>query len=233
MFRSLIQRAGSALPSQCAVCRAWPSAQPVCEACVGAFCQPLPRCQTCALPVLGGVNQCGQCVLNPPPLDACLTAVAYDFPWQDLVMDFKFRDSPGWAQLFALLLKSMPGVEAALANADILLPVPLSTARLKQRGFNQALVLAQALEPEKTRADVLLRIKDTPAQSLLDRAARLNEVKDAFVVDPLLVAQIRAKKLVLVDDVMTSGATLHAAARTVRAAGAIYVTGLVFARTEM
>lgn len=233
MFRSLIQRAGSALPSQCAVCRAWPSAQPVCEACVGAFGQPLPRCQTCALPVLGGVSQCGECVLNPPPLDACLTAVAYNFPWQDLMMDFKFRDNPGWAGLFALLLKSMPGVEAALANADLLLPVPLSTARLEQRGFNQALVLARALEPGKTRANVLLRIKDTPAQSLLDRAARLNEVKDAFAVDPLLVAQIRAKKVVLVDDVMTSGATLHAAARTLRAAGVLRVTGMVFARTQM
>lgn len=233
MLRSLIQRAAGAVPSQCAVCRAWPTAQPVCEACVGAFAQPQPRCQTCALPVLGGVRQCGECVLNPPPLDACLTAVGYDFPWQDLVMDFKFHDVPGWATLFALLLKSMPGVEAALASADLLLPVPLSRLRLKQRGYNQALVLARALEPGKTRADMLLRIKDSPAQSLLDRAARLNEVKDAFAVDPLLAAHIRGKKIVLVDDVMTSGATLYAAARAVRAAGASHICGLVLARTEM
>ncbi len=158
--------------------------------------------------------------------------MTYDFPWQDLVMDFKFRDKPGWADLFALLLKSMPGVDAALAHADLLVPLPLGRTRLRERGYNQALELAQALEPGKTRARLLLRIKDTPAQSLLDRAARLSEVRDAFAVDPLLVDQIRGKSILLVDDVMTTGATLYAAARTLRAAGAAHVTGLVFARTD-
>jgi ComF family protein len=232
MLRALIQRASQALPSQCAVCRTWPTAQPVCEACVADFAQPEPRCQTCALPVSGGVARCGDCVLHPPPLDTCLTAVGYGFPWQDLVADFKFRDAPGWADLFALLLQSTHGVDVALAQADGVLPVPLSTARLRQRGFNQALLLAQALEPAKTRAHLLLRIKDTPPQSLLDRAARLNDVKDAFAVDPLLVTQVRGQSIVLVDDVMTTGATLHGAALALRAAGATRVTALVFARTD-
>ncbi len=232
MFRTLIQRAGQALPSQCAVCRTWPTAQPVCEACVADFAQPEPRCQTCALPVLGGVTRCGECVLHPPPLDACLSAVGYGFPWQDLVTDFKFRDNPGWADLFALLLNSMHGVDAALAQADLVLPVPLGKTRLRERGYNQALELAQALEPGKTHAHLLLRINDTPPQSLLDRVARLNDVKDAFAVDPLRIEHIRGKSIVLVDDVMTTGATLYAAARTLRAAGAAHITGLVFARTD-
>jgi ComF family protein len=232
MLRALIHRASQALPSQCAVCRTWPTSQPVCEACVADFAQPEPRCQTCALPVSGGVARCGDCVLHPPPLDACLTAVGYGFPWQDLVADFKFRDAPGWADLFALLLQSTHGVDVALAQADGVLPVPLSPARLRQRGFNQALLLAQALEPAKTRAHLLLRIKDTPPQSLLDRAARLNDVKDAFAVDPLLATQVRGQSIVLVDDVMTTGATLHGAALALRAAGATRVTALVFARTD-
>jgi ComF family protein len=231
MFRDLIDRAAAMPSSQCAVCRVWPTPQPVCEDCVAEFAQPEPRCHTCALPVSGGVARCGACVLAPPPLDHCLAGVGYAFPWQDLVMNFKFHDYPGWASLFALILQSMPGVESALADADVVLPMPLSKARLQHRGFNQALELARALDAAKTRARLLLRIKDTPAQSLLDRAARLTEVQGAFAVDPLRVAEIRGQRVVLVDDVMTSGATLFAAARAVRSAGAAHVTGLVFSRT--
>lgn len=231
MLRRLIQRAGDALSSQCTVCRVWPCAEPVCEDCVTAFAQPEPRCATCALPVAGRAAQCGACVLSPPPLDACLAGVAYHYPWQELVADFKFRDKPGWAGMFALLLKSMHGVEAAIDDADLLLPVPLSASRMLQRGFNQALELALALDAAKTRAQLLLRIKDTPPQSLLDRAARLRDVNSAFAVDPLLAFEVKGKKIVLVDDVMTTGATLYAAARALRAAGAVHVTGLVFART--
>lgn len=233
MFRQLIDRASALPTSQCAVCRAWPTPLPICEECVAEFGQPEPRCQTCALPVVGSVLRCGACVLAPPPLDHCLTAVGYGFPWQDLVMNFKFKDAPGWASMFAVIMKSMPGVESALDNADLLLPLPLSQTRLRGRGFNQALELAMALEPAKTRSRLLLRIKDTPAQSLLDRAARLTEVQDAFAVDPLLTAQIRGKRVVLVDDVMTTGATLFAAARALRASGATHITGLVFARTAL
>ena len=238
MLRRLIQRAGDALPSQCAVCRVWPCREPVCEDCVTAFAQPEPRCSLCALPVplavasfAGDVVRCGACVLSPPPLDLCLAGVSYHYPWQELVADFKFRDTPGWASMFALLLKSMHGVEAAIEEADLLLPVPLSTSRMHQRGFNQALELAYALDAPKTRATYLLRIKDTPPQSLLDRVARLRDVLDAFTVDPLLASQIKGKKIVLVDDVMTTGATLYAASRALRAAGAAHITGLVFART--
>ncbi len=233
MFRTLIDRAGALPASQCAVCRVWPTPLPLCEECVAEFGQPEPRCLTCALPVTGGARRCGACVLAPPPLDCCLTAVGYGFPWQDLVMDFKFKDSPGWAGMFAFIMKSMPDVESALESADLLLPMPLGQTRLKSRGFNQALELALALDRTKTRTRLLLRIKDTPAQSLLDRAARLTEVQDAFAVDPLLVGQIRGKRMVLVDDVMTTGATLFAAARALRSSGAAHITGLVFARTGL
>jgi predicted amidophosphoribosyltransferase len=110
--------------------------------------------------------------------------------------------------------------------------MPLSKARLRTRGFNQALVLARQLAPDKTDARLLLRIKDTPPQSSLKREERLDSLKDAFAVDPLLAVKIRGARLVLVDDVMTSGATLYAAARVLRAAGAAHITGLVIARTE-
>ncbi len=231
MFARLFRDLLDALPSQCMVCHAWP-AQNLCEACVNRFAQPQARCRTCALLLPAGVTQCGECIRNPPPLDACLAAVPYAYPWSDLIIGYKFHEHPGRAAAFALLLRSTPWVEPALEAADALLPMPLSTERLRTRGFNQALLLARHLAPDKTDSHLLLRIKDTPAQSTQTRKERLTSLLDAFAVDPLRAQQIRGKRLLLVDDVMTSGATLHAAARVLRAAGAAHITGLVIARTE-
>jgi len=158
--------------------------------------------------------------------------VSYAFPWSDLIVGYKFHNHPGRASAFAVLLRSTPWVEPALEAADVVVPMPLSKTRLQTRGFNQALVLARQLAPDKTDSRLLLRIKDTPAQSSLKRAERLDSVKDAFAVDPLLSASLKGARLVLVDDVMTSGASLFAAARVLRAAGAAHITGLVIARTE-
>ena len=129
-------------------------------------------------------------------------------------------------------MQSAPWVEPALEQADWLIPLPLSDQRLQWRGYNQAQVLAQALDFGKTRSGMLLRIKDTPPQSSLPRSERLTSVRDAFAVDPLQVVHVRGKRLVLVDDVMTSGASLSAAARVLRMAGAAHITAMVFARTE-
>jgi len=220
-----------ALPSQCRVCHAWPS-QPVCEACVSQFAQPHTRCISCALPLPAGLRHCGACLKNPPPLDRCLAAVAYAYPWSTLVQDFKFHAEPGLVRSFATLLRAAPWVEPALDEANLLLPMPLSITRLKERGYNQALLLARALEPSKTRADILLRIQDTPAQHTLKRAERLTVLNHAFAVEPLLADTLRGQRVVLVDDVMTTGASLFTAARVLKAAGASAVTGLVVARTE-
>ena len=231
MFRALLKRASTLLPSQCAVCLAWP-AEPVCEACVVRFAQPQPRCQTCALPVPSSVTRCGECLKNPSPLDLCVAAVAYAYPWSGLITSYKFKSNPGWASTFATLLRSTPWAEPALDAAGLLVPMPLSAQRLQARGFNQALILARELKPGKTDSRVLLRIKDTPSQSALARKERLASVKDAFAVDPLLAGRVRGKRIVLVDDVMTSGASIYAAALALRAAGAAHITGMVMARTE-
>lgn len=219
------------LPSQCAVCHAWPS-QPVCEACVQLFAQPGPRCRRCALPLPEGRDECGACITAPPSMDAALTAVAYAYPWSKLVLEFKFSEHPAWARSIALLMRSAPWVEPALDAADLVLPMPLSMQRLQERGFNQALLLARALAPDKTRAQWLLRVRNTAAQSSLSRAERLTNVQHAFAVDPLHHSALQGKRLVLVDDVMTSGATLEAATACLRQAGAAHITTLVFARAE-
>lgn len=165
-------------------------------------------------------------------MDAALAAVPYSYPWSQLVLEFKFAQNPGWARSMALLMRSAPWVEPALEAADLLLPMPLSRERLQERGFNQALLLAKALAPSKAKAQLLLRIRDTPPQSSLSRAARLQNVRLAFAVDPMQHAAVAGKRIVLVDDVMTSGASLSAAAECLRQAGATHITALVFARAE-
>jgi ComF family protein len=181
--------------------------------------------------VIGQV-QCAACIRTLPPWDDALTAVAYEYPWSQLVVDFKFRQEPGWARNMALLMRSAPWVEPALDAADLLVPMPLSHQRLRERGFNQALLLARALSAHKTHPRLLIRIKDTPAQSSLPRAARLANVQHAFATDPLRQAEVEGRRVVLIDDVMTSGASLGAAARSLRQAGAAHITTLVFARAE-
>ncbi|MDI1274004.1 ComF family protein [Polaromonas sp.] len=227
------------LASQCAVCHSWP-ARRVCAACIARFGQPAARCSTCAIRLASGQAQCAACVGQPPPLDACFAAVTYAYPWSTLMAVYKFGQDPAWAAVFAGLLLRTPGLAALLAalqSGDWLLPMPLSPERLQARGFNQSWELAKALAGQsgtcaRPDARLLLRIRNTPPQSQLKREARLQNVRGAFAVDPLRAGLLARRQVLLVDDVMTSGATLFAAAQALRDAGAAGVSGLVVARTE-
>ena len=232
MLRHLLDGLAGKLPGQCAVCRAWP-AQPVCGSCVARFGQPQPRCRRCALPVPDGVAECGRCLREPPPLDACHAAVGYGYPWSALITQFKFHGQAGWARSFAALMRSAPAVPKALEAADLVVPMPLARERLAERGFNQALLLARALAASKARPDVLLRVRHTRAQTALDRRGRLANVEGAFAVEPALAAAVRARQVVLVDDVMTSGASVFTAAGALRRAGAAGIVAVVLARTDV
>lgn len=219
------------LPSQCAICHAWP-AQRICNDCATRFAQPRPRCTTCALPVAEGVAHCTDCLHPPYLLNRCVAAVDYGFPWSDALLGFKFGGDPTWAGPLALLIRSSPWAEPMLEEADKVVPMPLSSERLRQRGFNQALLLARQLAPHKTDATLLLRVHDTVAQSSLRRGERLHNLEGAFLVEPLRASTVRGQRIILIDDVMTTGATLHTAAAVLRKAGAAQVSALVVARTS-
>lgn len=231
MLGKLIERTWDTLPAQCAVCRRWP-ARTLCDACVTRFAQPVERCATCALPVPVGVVRCGACLRAPAPLDRCIAAVTWGFPWSSGIASFKFAGQPGWAAAWAILMRSAPWAEPALEDAHSVVPMPLSVQRLRERGFNQALEIARRLAPAKTDAHTLLRIRDTAPQRSLDRAGRLLNVRGAFAVEPSRAARVVGRHVLLVDDVMTSGASLHAAAAALRQAGAVRVSALVLARTD-
>jgi ComF family protein len=230
-FGRLIERARLALPSQCAVCRSWP-AERVCTQCVNRFAQPAHRCRRCALRLAMGTQECANCLSTPSPLDACFAAVPYEYPWANLITDYKFQPDPAWAPSLAKLMQSMPHMEAALEQADWVVPIPLTPLRLAGRGFNQALLLAKMLAPTKILPRTLLRVTQSAAQSTQNRTDRLQSMRNAFVLDPFLQTSIEGRRVVVIDDVMTTGATLYAAAQVLRDAGAIHLTGMVFARTE-
>ena len=226
-----MQRWMPPIASRCAICGAWP-AQPLCDGCVVRFAQPRHRCALCALPLPDAVAVCGACLREPPPLDACHAGVDYAYPWSGLIARFKFNGEPGWAGALAQRMARAPGVAEELVRADLLLPMPLAQRRLAERGFNQALLLARALARDKVEAQLLLRLRETGAQASLERKAREKNVAGAFGVEPLRALELQGAQVLLVDDVMTSGATLHAAARAVRQAGARRVAAVVLARTE-
>ena len=228
------------IPSQCAVCRSWPSA-PVCQACMARFGQPARRCSTCALelPAEFPHTQCKRCRHEPFGLDTCFAALPYAFPWSELVSRYKFDSQTGWATFMANALVRQPAVRVFLSQLtpdDWLLPLPLSTERLAWRGFNQAWELTRALQRQsacRATADtsLLLRIRHTRPQSELKRSARMDNLKGAFAVEPLRANELKNKRVVLIDDVMTSGASLLTAASVLRQAGASHVSAVVLTRT--
>ena len=236
-----------ALTSQCAVCRSWPAHQ-VCDPCIARFSPPLQRCTACAIALPPGLldrpdephRLCTDCTRHPPPLDATLAALTYSYPWSDLITRYKFGERPGWASFFARLLLQRPGTRQALdglQKADLIIPMPLSTERLQSRGFNQAWELATAIVAQTNcqatpDARLLLRVKNTRPQTELSREARLANVRGAFQVDPLRAHLLSGRRVVLVDDVVTSGASLFTAASVLRAAGAKHITGMTIARTQ-
>ncbi len=169
----------------------------------------------------------------PPPQDSTLCATDYAHPWDRLVAQFKFNGALDLAPSLAGGLE-LAWMAAGRPLPGVLLPVPLSPARLRERGFNQAWEIARRLA-RRLRCDAdpnaLRRTRHTPQQSALRIERRASNVKDAFAVDPACVAALRGRTVTIVDDVMTTGATAAELARTLREAGAASVNVWVFART--
>ena len=219
-------------PSQCAACHGWGSGR-VCGDCIARYASPVARCRRCATLVPPAVDTCGACLREPPPFDAALAAVDYAYPWDALVTHFKFHAALDLAAALAGLVVAA-WQRGGAAHPGLLLPVPLADARLRERGYNQAWELARRCARSvaaPSDATLLLRLKDTPHQVALAPGRRAANVRGVFAVEPLRSAELRGRSVTLVDDVMTTGATLAEAARVLRQAGAASVQVWVVART--
>jgi ComF family protein len=186
-----------------------------------------------------GLDGCIRCREGPPRrLDRCVARVTYEHPWTDLIARFKFQGEPAWAGLFASLMLTVPEAEALLADTDLIAPVPISTERLRERGYNQAWELVKALRRHSPAArqlqawpDLLEHQALQQPQHALPRAERFDNAHRAFHLHPGHAAGVAGVRILLVDDVMTTGATLEAAAERLLDHGAASVSALVFART--
>ena len=179
---------------------------------------------------------CLNCIKQPPPIHATLAAIDYAYPWSGLISRCKFGQRTAWDPFFSTMLLKIPGVSHVLVDlqsADLMLPMPLPKERLQKRGFNQAWELTSALAAHsgsraKTDGTLLLRVKNTQPRIELLRQERLANVKGAFQVDPLRTARLTGERVLLVDDVMTSGASPFTAELVLP-----HITGLVLARTPV
>lgn len=200
--------------------------RPICSDCHA----DLPRldaahCPVCALP---GAGICGACLKRTPAFDGTCAAFTYDFPLDRLIQTFKYQHRLALSQWMGeALYAALPMLPAP---PDLILPMPLHPRRLAERGFNQAVELAR---PVAQRSGIELdvhslgRALDTPPQASLPWKARRKNIRGAF----LCLRDLSGLHVVVVDDVMTTGATLDEVARCLKTRGAAQVTNLVVART--
>lgn len=207
---------------------------PICTACETELPWLGEQCQQCALPLaMSGLN-CAQCERHPPAFDEVVAPWLYQFPVDSLVTRFKHQANWPMGRLMAQLLGQFVQhrLDEDLPRPEFLLPVPLALKRQRQRGYNQAAMLADWLGKQlqlPVQDRLVLRTLETPTQQGLDAKARNRNLRGAFtLVDE---EQIRDKHIALVDDVLTTGSTADAIARLLTKAGARRVDVYCLART--
>ncbi|MGE8146990.1 double zinc ribbon domain-containing protein [Pseudomonas frederiksbergensis] len=207
---------------------------PICTACETELPWLGDHCQTCALPLPASGLTCGQCLQQPPAFERVAAPWTYSFPVDTLITRFKHGAKWPFGRLLGELLAQFlqHRFEEDLERPDALIPVPLATKRLRQRGFNQAAMLARWLSESldiPCDETLLLRIQDTSAQQELKAEARKRNLRNAFALAPGV--SVAGRHLALIDDVLTTGATAQSLARLLMNAGAARVDVYCLART--
>jgi len=222
-------------PPACVLCTALGAM--LCKACrVDATARVAHACPRCAiaLPAQARMPVCGRCQRRRPAFDRTLAAAWYAPPFDRLIQGLKYGATLAYAPLLADLLHGRVITADIPHFFDVVLPVPLSRGRMAERGFNQSIeigrILADRLDrPLDTRS--VLRIVDTSPQAALPFDARRRNIRGAFSVIDGCRHTLVGSHVAIVDDVMTTGATLDELARTLKRAGVAAVTCLVVART--
>jgi ComF family protein len=187
---------------------------------------PQDRCPRCAAPSQAGAV-CGACLSNPPAFDFALAPCAYAHPLDRAIQSFKFASNLAAAPMLAdLMLAEI----RATTLPDLIVPMPLSRERLRERGFNQSLEIARIIAAEigvVLDPEICRRIQHGAAQSALAWNERAKNIRGAFVC----VGDLHGRSVAVVDDVLTTGSTLNEIARVLRERGATQVIGWIAART--
>jgi len=208
----------------CLLCAGVSDLDIVCAACAADLPRlQRPGCPRCATPTPSG-EICGHCLKKPPHFDAVQAVFTYDFPLDKLVQSFKYAHRLALGGYFGRQLSMLERIDA-----DLIVPLPLHRERLRERGFNQAIELARPVSRAwhlPIDATSCSRTRNTTAQAQLPWRQRVKNMRGAFHCS----TDLTGKRIVLIDDVMTSGASLNECARTLKLHGALEVTALVVAR---
>ncbi|HLP98870.1 MAG TPA: ComF family protein [Sideroxyarcus sp.] len=216
------------LPAQpCLLCGADSHAGLCCAACDADLPRlPPAHCPVCALPTPAG-EVCGECLRQPPPFDHTVAAFSYSFPLDKLIQALKFDEQLILADYLADAVARLITV-----RPDGIVALPLHASRLRERGFNQSLLLARRLSQRLNiplLGGICERVRDTPPQSSLPWKERDKNMRRAFSCTA--TENIRGRHIAIVDDVMTTGASVGELARSLKQAGAAEVSAWVVART--
>jgi ComF family protein len=224
-------------PPQCLSCDALvPTHGTLCLTCwqkVSFITEPF--CACCGLPfefALGDGALCGECLREHPPFSRARAALRYDEHSKSLILKLKYHDQSYLSRIYGAWL-AKAGAEM-LAASDVIVPVPLHYWRFVSRRYNQSALLAQSLSKAcglPCLPDGLLRTRKTASQAGLTRAQRFDNVRGAFTANRKHAAKLAGKSVLLVDDVMTTGATLEQCCKALLKAGASTVNVLTLART--
>ncbi len=211
----------------CLLCTADAGSHGLCSDCQADLPRlPEPACTSCALPIPDGTGICGQCLRHPPAFVRTQAAFVYDFPLDRLIHAFKYHHQ------FSLLDTLTAPLAETLRQRnlpDAILPMPLHSQRLRERGYNQALLLAQGLAQAlhlPLLAQACQRTRATAEQAQLSRQQRQDNLRQAFACN----ARVKGLHIALVDDVMTSGSSAEHLAQALLQAGARSVECWVAAR---
>lgn len=218
------------LPRSCLLCGDPATAQAVCAACAGDLPRlPLHPCPVCATPLPHPATSCGACLAAPPAFDATFAVWHYGFPLDALIQMLKFRGRPFAHRMAGADFLARGMLAGIHPQGTLVVPVPLSRERLRERGFNQALEMARPLARAlrlPLAAGTLERVRETAPQSRLPWRARHGNVRNAFACR----RDLDGAEVIVVDDVMTTGATLDAVAHALKQHGAARVSNWVAAR---
>jgi ComF family protein len=226
------------LPPLCLSCDAPVGAnQALCPACwSGIHFITAPLCASCGAPFEAPVGDgmlCASCAANPPVFTAARSAMLYDDASKRLILSFKHSDRTHPAGALASWMHRAG--QDFWAEADYVMPVPLHRWRLFKRRYNQSALLAQHLSiiaKKPILIDALVRLRPTPIQGRMNRKERQANVKSAFGLNQHYAEQIKGKTIVLVDDVLTTGATVNECSQVLLDAGAKAIKVLTLARVK-